>query len=301
MLTDALTDALSSMLSRAAKFAAAAALGWLIVGWWLLSRYEDRGEWYADYASYDAILLGLGVSAVALFLALVPLLDRSRRRPLAVLLPGIVVLGCCVQIAVCWFYPAPSLDGVRVAAAAGDFVRAQAEFDALDADDRASEGAAELHELLLAQGKRDGEQLARKQADQADDHRLAQAGDASLKVATTLVLHRAWTDPDKQALARRRLLERARFIAEDAWTDHDGPALARIAEDTRGLDDDFSQQCETRAALEIGRSCAADGRWECVRAMLTKLEDGRALDPAFTPIVDQLRGVLEAVERVPTP
>jgi len=76
-------------------------------------------------------------------------------------------------------------------------------------------------------------------------------------------------------------------IATDAWTARRADELARIAEDTRGLDARFTDQCETRATLASAERCADDQRWACVERALATLE-GLELEPQLDSVHDEL-------------
>jgi hypothetical protein len=299
-----LTRRLASRLSRAAKFATVAALGWLIIGWWVWSCYDARGEWYANYGSSRPILTGIYISAVGVFFFFAERLKPGRqRRRIACIVPAVVVLGCCLQIAFHWFYPAPSLEAARASADVGDDARAEAELRAVETRGDSSAAALALRNELDGRASIELEKLERENAKVADDQRLGQVSNASLKVGTTLVLQRRWSDSSKQETARRRLLERAQVFSDGAWEQGDGAALGRIVDDTRGLDAAFTAQSEARALLATGQLCAEEKRWDCVDQMLARLDEGAVIDPRLESVRKELQDARDAsaVEVRPRP
>jgi hypothetical protein len=186
-----------------------------------------------------------------------------------------------VWAGVCWFHPSPSLDGAREAFNVGDHEQAMAELDALDPDERGTPAAMDLRSRVevhvdLAEATR-----AEAEASDADDTRLSQVSRTTLKIGATLVLRRSWADPNKQRTAHRRLLERAQATADEAWKRGDASALGLIAEDTRGLDEGFTRECEARGLLAAARSCLDEGRMDCAKQALAMLDLSTELEASL--------------------
>lgn len=285
---------LGSRLSKEGFYATLATIGPAMLGLWVYGRYQDRGLWYDEYGSADAILIAVLVGSVATFAAVGNFLDPQRRKlPLWWVVPSTVVLGSVLFIAGCWVYPWPSLDAAEAALASQDFERAEAELAALEARNPGSPEVATLRAQLL-------EQNTTRQAEAADDRQLASVGNAGLANDTMLVLRRTWHDPDKRELARRRVVERARALADDAWARRDGPTLAQILADTAGLDDDLTRETTRRAALAYARGCMDNGQLDCVREALGKLEADESLDPTLQAIREGIESELLASDESPS-
>jgi hypothetical protein len=281
---------LSAGLSKEGIYAALATIGVAILGLRAYSDYRDRGPWYVEYGSGDAILIAVLVGSIATFAAVGNFLDIRRRRLLALwLVPLAVVFGSVLFIAGCWFYPRPSVAAAEASLAIQDLERAGAEIAALEARNPGSPEVAALRARLDPQREK-------LEAEDADDRRLASIGDAGLAIDTTLVLRRTWHDLDKRELARRRVLERARALAKNAWERGDGPALAKILEDTAGLEEDFTRETTQRAALAYARGCMDHRQLDCVREALGKLEADDTLEPDLQAIREGLEGELLAAE-----
>jgi hypothetical protein len=260
-----------------------------VLGVWVWSAYVGRGEWYAHHASSLAIFLSALLATAATFVAFGYLFDRERRRwVLTWATPGVLAIVAVLYIPIRWFVPWPTLDGVREAVAAKDFVRAHAELSAFD-----QRHPLDPEALAIRASLQDLEPDARTLA---DDQRLSQVGDVSLAVATALVVDRSWHAGDKQAEARRRVLARARATADAHWQQRNEQALEQLLADTAGLDATFSKQLEHRTALAWAMACLEQARMECVNEALAKLDNGEPLAAELITVEAELRARLPAAE-----
>lgn len=258
-----------------------------VAGTWAWSAYTDRGDWYTYHASASAIFWSVVIASVSTFLAFGYLFDRKRRQlVLTWAIPGVLAILAILYIPIRWFVPWPTLDGVREAMAAGDLDRAHAELNAFDQRHPLDPDALALRAELVA--------LTPDARTQADDARLDRVGDVPIGTATTLVVERTWQDSNKQTEARRRVLARARAIAEVEWRERDEQALEQLLTDVAGLDATFSKQLEHRTALAWAMACLERGEMDCANEALAKLDNGEPREPELTAIEAELRARLEA-------
>jgi hypothetical protein len=287
------TNLLAQNLSRRSIYAAAVMIGVMVLGVWLISGYASRGLWYAEYGAVRRLFAWWCGVAAGSFMVIRGLLEpRQTRRPLGIVASTIFMVICLCAVAVTWLVTRPTIEGAEAALLERDLEHARTELIA--AEDRGADPSevARVRRLLEADASERASRAA--PAKTADDRRLDQIGNGSLRVDTTLVLRREWEDANKQALGRKRVLERARAIADDAWKRSDGPLLDRIAADTAGLDQAFTTLCEHRAALANAQSCLDHQRHECAQTSLQRFDevDLDELDPELQERLHSLRDEL---------
>ncbi|NVB41689.1 hypothetical protein G6O69_27885 [Pseudenhygromyxa sp. WMMC2535] len=289
-------SALSPLLRRTSKtgiYATAVLVLVSLLGLWLASVYADRGPWYAEYGALRRVFAFVVGAGLGLAIIAGELIDsREVRNFRRVRLMGAWCLACLAGLALTWLFPRPTIAGAQAAFTAKDFDHASTELLAAEARGADPSEVARLREALAADRERRAASAPPPKT--RDDHLLDRIGDDSLRVDTTLVLRREWRDPDKQAVARKRVLDRAQAIADAAWEAEDGAKLARIARDTAGIDEAFTAECEQRAAIATAQRCLERQQSQCARESLRPLDalpEGE-LPPALTKRLEVLHAEL---------